>query len=466
MIERTIFSFIVDDDPTFVYEGWHLAHSLIAHCGGDPSTIIVQCTPEVPDDQRAIFRHLGCRVQQVARFGDGGYCNKLNQINNLDDFDFDCAVLLDTDTIAVGDLRPFLNDRSIQGKIVDAPNPSLATLAELAAMSNLASLPAVVATDDCTGDTYVGNCNGGFYSVPKASAAALSHGWRKWAHWLFDHIEPLRQSGHIQHVDQVSFWLAVQHMGLPFELAPSNVNYYVHMEGEHRYFDRKRPLALLHYHSSRIESLGRIVARPDINTVCQKAVAIANGQINQNFDNRVFWDLRYRRFPERGSGIGSRDGNLVYKRGLLIEQGVESASSVLDVGCGDLEVVKALQISNYLGIDQSSEAIEIARRTRPDWQFRKGAAADVPTADVVLCFEVLIHQDKWEAYDELIAILAAKTRNSLLVSGYAANDESIRQNPMLFFHEPLAASLRRTGRFRSVREVGRHSNVVVYRCDV
>jgi hypothetical protein len=28
----TIFSFIVDDDPIFVYEGWHLARSLIEHC--------------------------------------------------------------------------------------------------------------------------------------------------------------------------------------------------------------------------------------------------------------------------------------------------------------------------------------------------------------------------------------------------------------------------------------------------
>lgn len=464
MTGRTIFSFIVDDDPIFAYEGWHLARSLIAHCGGDPSTIVVQCTPEVSTGQRKIFSNLGCRVQQVARFGDGRHCNKINQINNLDDFD--CAVLLDTDTIAVGDLRPFLNYRSIQGKVVDAPNPPLAILADVAAMSKLSHLPAVIETDNRAGDTYVGNCNGGFYSVPKVCAEKLSQGWQKWAHWLFDHIEPLQRSGHTKHVDQVSFWLAVQHMGLPFESAPSNVNYYVHMEGEHGYFDRKRPLVLLHYHSSGLESLGHIVGKPDINPVCAKAVAIANQQISEGFDNQVFWDWRYRHFPERGSGIGSREGNLVYKRRLLIEQGVESVSSVLDVGCGDLEVVKGLKISHYIGIDQSAEAIDIARCTRPDWQFRHGSAADAPTADMVLCFEVLIHQERWEAYDELIAMLAIKTRGSLLVSGYATDDESIRQNPMIFFHEPLAASLRRTGCFKSVREIGRHTDVVVYRCDV
>jgi hypothetical protein len=44
---------------------------------------------------------------------------------------------------------------------------------------------------------------------------------------------------------------------------------------------------------------------------------------------------------------------------------------VLDVGCGDLEVVKALNIMDYVGIDQSP-ALEIARQLRPDWQFRLG----------------------------------------------------------------------------------------------
>src|ERR1700733_11977513 len=116
---RTIFSFIVDDDPIFVYEGWHLARSLIEHCGGDPSAIIVQCTPEVTERERVIFLDLGCCVQQINRFGDGRYCNKLNQFDNLNGLDFDRAVLLDTDTIALSDLRPFLSDTAIGGKIVD-----------------------------------------------------------------------------------------------------------------------------------------------------------------------------------------------------------------------------------------------------------------------------------------------------------------------------------------------------------
>jgi hypothetical protein len=37
---------------------------------------------------------------------------------------------------------------------------------------------------------------------------------------------------------------------------------------------------------------------------------------------------------------------------------------------------------------------------------------------------------------------------------------------MVFFHEPLADSLAETGRFKSISEIGRHTDVVIYRCDV
>lgn len=279
--DGTIFSFIVDDDPTFLIAGWHLARSLIEHCGGIPGAIVVQCTPEVPETRRVIFRDLGCRVQQIARFGDGRYCNKLNQLDNLRSFDYDRAVLLDTDMIAVSDLRVFLSDTAILGKIVDAMNPPLEALEEIATLSNLSRLPPIVGSDIGIGDTYVGNCNGGFYSIPRAFAERLSDGWRHWALWLLDNIEPLRRADQAIHADQVSFWLAIHHLGLPFELAPSNVNYFTHFEGEHRYFDSSRPLALLHYHTTNLDVLGRIVALPDSNPVAHAAVARANEQIKR-----------------------------------------------------------------------------------------------------------------------------------------------------------------------------------------
>jgi hypothetical protein len=286
---RTIFSFIVDDDPIFVYEGWHLARSLIEHCGGDPSAIVVQCTPEVPQDRRAILRDLGCRVLEIARFGDGRHCNKLSQFDNLNALEFDRVVLLDTDAIVLSDLRPFLSDVAIVGKIVDADNPPLGVLEEIAAASGLRGLPPVCKTDSGTTETYVGNCNGGFYSIPKAFCERLSTEWRRWALWLLGNIEPLARVGRRQHVDQVSFWLAVHHAKLPFETAPSNVNYYVHLSDGPVYFDDSRPVALLHYHVSSLDVLGLIRPPVDPNPAGQAAVARANGQIGQGFESRMLW---------------------------------------------------------------------------------------------------------------------------------------------------------------------------------
>jgi hypothetical protein len=463
---RTIFSFVVDDDPRFTYQAWHLARSLIQHCGGDPANIHVQCTPEVDERQRNLYRELGCHVHQIARFGDGRHCNKLNQLESLRIIDFDRVVLLDTDTIAVSDLRPFLSNSAIVGKIVDVDRPPLRTLNEIAAAAGMLSRPPICRTDAIDAKTYLGNCNGGFYSIPKRYCEPLSAEWRRWALWLLDNIEPLRRIGRQNHVDQVSFWLALHQGGIPFEIAPSNLNYYVHFTGEHNYFDPARPIALLHYHGTSFNVLGLLEPHAELRPLGRAAVALANEQIGKGFKNRVFWDMRYRQFPERGSGVGSRGENLVYKRELLKQQGIETAWSVLDVGCGDLQIVKELNIKKYVGIDQSPQALDLARLARPDWEFRTTPAPNVSPAEMVLCLEVLIHQETEVAYQALIAFLAEKTLGTLLVSGFSAASKEIRQNPMVFFHEPLEETLRRTARFQSIQPIGGHTSVVVYRCDV
>ena len=325
--------------------------------------------------------------------------------------------------------------------------------------------PAICKTDTLDADTYIGNCNGGFYSIPRAFCACLSVEWRRWALWLLDNMEPLRRTGCQNHVDQVSFWLAIHQAGLPFAAAPANLNYFIHFDGKHSYLDETRDIALLHHHHC-LNVLGLLEIPPGRSPREEAAVLRGNQQIGGGFDNRVFWEMRYQGFPERGSGVGSRGYNLLYKRQLLKEQGVEAAANVLDFGCGDLEVVKELAIRRYVGIDQSSAALDVARHARPDWDFRLTPRPEGQPAEMVLCFEVLIHQKTEAAYRAVIAFLVENTLGSLLVSGFSKNSESIRQNPMVFFHEPLETSLRRTGRFKRIQQVGAHTNVVIYRCDV
>ena len=193
----------------------------------------------------------------------------------------------------------------------------------------------------------------------------------------------------------------------------------------------------------------------------------ANELIGEVFDNTLFWSFRYANHPERGSGVGSRGEHLEYKRNLLRANGVEHARSVLDIGCGDLEVIKSLKFNDYTGLDTSVLAIERARSIMPDGQFHLGLPPHVGAADIVVCLEVLIHQPHMEDYRRLIAYAAARAGRSLIISGYDIATPEIEQNSMVFFHEPLRQSLEACSRFSSVRAIGRHSDdVVVYRCDV
>ena len=86
------------------------------------------------------------------------------------------------------------------------------------------------------------------------------------------------------------------------------------------------------------------------------------------FDNAAFWDERYRTNIELGSGAGSRGEFLTDKRDLL--RGLIARlqpRSILDVGCGDIEVTRELEFDGaYTGIDVSPYVIERNHQICPD----------------------------------------------------------------------------------------------------
>lgn len=463
-MKRIIYSFVVDRGSKFPYQAWHLAHSLVTHCGAPRADIHIQCTPEADAEARQLFKDAGFSTHTLTPFGDKKYCNKLAQIENLPGAEANAIVLLDTDTIAVGDLRTWIDSKTVRAKIVDFANPPIDTLREIAGLAQLQPGD-VCRTDAGEADTFVGNCNGGMYVIPGHLAEQLSEEWKRWANWLFAHPEPLRRVNREIHVDQVSFWMALRATGMPFEPAPSNMNYFTHANAARQYMDRDRPIALIHYHD-KLNVLGKLDTIAGLPREAEDAIARANAQIGANFNNRLFWEFRYDHFPARGSGVGSRGENLAYKRDLLRRNGVESAASILDIGCGDLEVIKPLKLRGYTGIDMSPLAIQRGKEIFPNATFVLRLQPNVPAADFVLCFEVLIHQRDIADYRKIISFTAERTEQTLLISGYAADSDAIRNNSMIFFHEALADSLASTGRFRSITEIGHHTDVVIYRCDV
>ncbi len=280
MTERVVYSFIVDQPAPFAHQAWSLAHSLILHCGAAPRDIALQLTPEVPAEIAAVFAAEGYRVHRISRFGDGKWCNKIMQAPNLFDEDCDRIVLLDTDMIAVGDLRPFLQGDRVQAKVVDCANPRLETLLELTASLGR-DTPPQMRTDATNEPTIVGNANGGFYAIPRALVRPFHEAWRRWALWLFDHGAPLVRDGMTQHIDQVSAALAFCISGVPFSPAPSNVNYFLHFRADHSHFDPEQPISLLHYHQTAMNAAGELEPPMPLTPVEAAAVGVANRAIRE-----------------------------------------------------------------------------------------------------------------------------------------------------------------------------------------
>jgi 2-polyprenyl-3-methyl-5-hydroxy-6-metoxy-1,4-benzoquinol methylase len=185
---------------------------------------------------------------------------------------------------------------------------------------------------------------------------------------------------------------------------------------------------------------------PLVDEKIEKVNELIRMSRRNRFDNFSFWDFRYAMFPDTGSGIGSRGSNLVKKRELIRAQIEElKPDSVIDVGCGDLEVMKDLSIRNYTGIDISHTAVDIAKSKRPDWEFVCGQATDLDLApaDLVICMDVLIHQPTRELYEKFCGQLLNLSKQHLIVAAY--NQPPWYTSELTFYYEPISATFARLG---------------------
>jgi SAM-dependent methyltransferase len=163
----------------------------------------------------------------------------------------------------------------------------------------------------------------------------------------------------------------------------------------------------------------------------------------RNFENREFWNTRYVEDPEKGSGPGSRGENVILKND-IVRQTIEThkIKSVLDIGCGDLATMGMLEIERYVGIDISDVIVERNRQLRPQWQFLREDLAGgyrPDPAELVLCFDVLIHQKTRQAYEAILSKALAAAHRVALISGYSHPEHGWK----VFFHEPIEQSIRR-----------------------
>jgi SAM-dependent methyltransferase len=378
---------------------WFAAATGVA--GIDASMLRVHCAGEIDRELAALLRGAGVAVRRVNPFERrSGPCDRIAGALELAAAGpRGLCVLTDADTVVLDDPR------------------------------------AVPVADDAVG---VGE--GGLYLVPSPIVGDVARAWAWWARWLLDRTV-VHERGR-QPVDRAAMSLALGAEGIEAVALDPRWSVIVR-SGDGRAAGTPPRVSALHY-EGRVDAIGHI--RPIGDPVVDAAVAAANGATAQvwrtAFPNAAFWNWRYATNPGLGSGVGSRDEPLSEKRALLAEVlAAVRPERLLDVGCGDGEATRCLDVPAYVGVDVSSEAIDRARRARPAGRYLVGGPPelDLPPAEIVLCLDVLIHQPDPERYRAVVASLLGAATEALVISGY---ESATHPSPMVFFHEPLSATIR------------------------
>lgn len=437
---RIKFSCVLDNNPSLAHQAQLWAMSLIKCSGREPSDLVVHYIEGCDSRYLDRLKLLGIQLVPVKPF-DSRHppSNKLTQIESPLLADADYVVLTDCDLAFAQDISEVFTGDQIRAKIVDDANlaPS-----HWRAVFKAAGMGEPVLETIATNDkkpTVANFCNGGLIVLPQTMYGKVGPVWAKWNRWLLDNPKPLGRWSYYS--DQVSLTLALKELGEQIDYLPDIYNFPMH-KAWHCNQPESAP-KVLHYHH-KIDPNGYLqkTGAPAVDA----AVDRINGSIGEGvrgaFHNRDFWHLRYSTRPDLGSGVGSRGHDLNVKRRLL-EYVVQQLrpKSILDVGCGDLELTRTLKIEKYTGTDIAPAAIEIAKQKRPDWNFEVGDILDldIETHDLVLCLDVTIHQPTEEIYRRFCKRLQDLAGRYLIVAGY--NQPPWFTSAITFYYEPLSQTL-------------------------
>jgi flagellar assembly factor FliW/2-polyprenyl-3-methyl-5-hydroxy-6-metoxy-1,4-benzoquinol methylase len=452
------YSCVVDQDPTLAAQCFIWVNCLLEIQQVPPENIFVHHPDIANADFAAWLKSRRVNLVKIKPFdARSPHCNKLQQLKTFIKGEFDRVILMDCDTAWVGN-APFPSVGPAAGKIVTNANPPESILARIFHEAGVGEPNWVPVTFQRGPDLQFSdrnNLNGGLYVLAGSLVPQIDAAWRRWADWCLDHRHLFGSYG--IHVDQVSFALALRELGIWADLLPNEWNFSIHVPAAE--LSDLTP-QIIHYHRQigahfKIKLVG--LPKPD------QAISALNerieGFLGRHFVNSVFWDLRYRIDPNLGSGVGSRGDCLVDKRQWL-EYALETFANkkVVDIGCGDLEVIRTLPLKNYVGLDVSQEALALARPKRPDWRFTH-IAADEPAllkGDAVVCLDVLIHQRREDEFNALIQRLANAAGERLIVSGF---NEPQSSAGICSFHRPIVAALEETGLFSEISVIGKYRDL-------
>ncbi|MHB1239327.1 MAG: glycosyltransferase [Gammaproteobacteria bacterium] len=441
--------------------------------------IAVNYVESVDSGIRASLEEAGADVRVVPRFDPRcPHANKLRMLEQVAGVGL--LVAMDVDMAVVRDFRSQLHTGGISAKIVDL-NPLSET--QWHQLFDYAGLPMPGQRYVCSSDGGVvpPYFNSGLLTIPVQWISSLRASWGAYVAWLLDarmDLPWLEQ--HAFFTDQLALALALQAIQCPVIPLPIEMNFPTHIPVAPNFHPDDVEPYIVHYHD-RVNADGTLgltaYRAPNLGIKRVNESIIGNitlgdaGTASDRFSNSVFWEKHYRDAPDLGSGVGSRAQFARYKS-VIIDQLTQEMgpASVLDVGCGDLASVAGRPWPEYTGIDIAGCVIERNRTAFPHWKFLPGdflelsESADID-ADLVLCFDVLIHEHDPIRYEQIVGKLLRSTGRCLMIGGYDSPPLQRYSSGINAFHEPLSDTLRRYGVTRIVR-IGGYRGVTMLRVDL
>jgi len=140
--------------------------------------------------------------------------------------------------------------------------------------------------------------------------------------------------------------------------------------------------------------------------------------------NKDYWDDRYgKRRMNSGSGSYGEEGEL--KANEIIGFAHQDIESILDVGCGDLNIAQKIMPhfpkAKYLGLDVSEYIIEKNKKMNlgDRWEFKMIDTFDFDhPSDLVICSDVLFHIMDDNDYSSMLEALKRNWKKYLFISTY------------------------------------------------
>ena len=201
---------------------WALCYNKFLKGHSDAEVIFVNC---FPSDLVEFLGSLGIQSRRArALIDDSPHCNKI--IPFLEEADYEYVIVCDSDLYFVDELQPFLRSKNIRAAPNNHCNPPRhiyeILFANLGWKNRYRGGVSLLRNQTGSRETYYNNISAGIVALPRHIRCDFAQEWTKKAEWLVENSDLLDRW--VVHIDQVSFALTCEELGLDVDFLPPQVN--------------------------------------------------------------------------------------------------------------------------------------------------------------------------------------------------------------------------------------------------